>query len=75
MDLFSFLSLPSLLHKRGLVILGPALSADEVVHDVHGHREDDGGVVLGRDAVEGLEVAELEREKGDTKRVCRQSRD
>ena len=27
--------------------------------DIHGHGEDDGAVVLCRDAVEGLEVAEL----------------
>ena len=28
-------------------------------HDVYGHREDDGAVVLCRDAVQGLEVAQL----------------
>ena len=31
----------------------------EVSDEVHGHGEDDGAVLLGRDAVEGLEVAEL----------------
>ena len=30
-----------------------------MVHDVHGHGEDDGGVVLGGDAVQRLQVAEL----------------
>lgn len=34
-------------------------STQEVVHDVHGHGKDDGGVVLGSDAVQGLEIAEL----------------
>ena len=32
----------------------------EVVHDVHGHGEDDGGVVLRGDAVQRLQVAQLE---------------
>ena len=41
---------------------GRLAGPDEVVHDVHGHGEDDGGVVLGRDAVQGLEIAELETE-------------
>ena len=36
-----------------------ALPVQEVIHDIHRHREDDGGVVLGRDAVQRLEVAEL----------------
>lgn len=31
----------------------------EVANDVHGQREDDGGVLLGCDGVEGLEVSEL----------------
>ena len=31
-------------------------------HDVYGHREDDGAVVLCRDAVQGLQVAQLEEE-------------
>ena len=35
----------------------------EVVHDVHGHGEDDGGVVLGSDAVQGLQVAELKKKE------------
>ena len=38
---------------------GRLAGPDEVVHDVHGHGEDDGGVVLGGDAVQGLQVAEL----------------
>ena len=33
-----------------------------MVHDVHGHGQDDGGVVLGGDAVKGLEITELEIE-------------
>ena len=35
------------------------LVTHEVGDDVDGHREDDGAVVLGWDAVEGLEVAQL----------------
>ena len=35
------------------------LGGDEVVHDVDGHGEDDGGVVLRRDRAQRLEVAEL----------------
>jgi hypothetical protein len=34
-----------------------------MAEDVHGHGEDDGRVVLRRDAVQRLEVAELERER------------
>ena len=30
------------------------------VDDVHRHREDDGGVVLSRDAVQGLEISQLQ---------------
>ena len=36
----------------------------ERVEQLDGHGEDDGGVLLGGDAVEGLEVAELERRRG-----------
>ena len=32
---------------------------DQMRHDVNGDGEDDGAVVLGRDAVQGLKVAEL----------------
>ena len=32
-----------------------------MVGQVDGHREDDGGVVLGRDAVQSLEVAQLKQ--------------
>ena len=38
------------------------LLAEEVVQDVHGHREDDGGVVLGGDAVQSLQIAKLQEE-------------
>ena len=31
----------------------------KVVQDVHRHGEDDGGIVLGRDAAQRLEVAQL----------------
>ena len=34
-------------------------SADEVGDDVHGDREDDGGVALVGDVTEGLEVSQL----------------
>lgn len=36
------------------------LSPHEVRHELHGQREDDGGVPLRRDGVEGLQVAELQ---------------
>ena len=35
------------------------LLAHEVLDDVDGHREDDGGVVLGRDGAEGLQISQL----------------
>ena len=35
-------------------------SAHEGVENIHRNGEDDGAVVLGRDAVQGLEVAELQ---------------
>ena len=35
---------------------------DQMRKDVYGHREDDGAVVLRRDAVQGLEVAQLKEE-------------
>ena len=43
-------------------LLGELLPAavQEVVEDVHGHGEDDGRVVLRRDAVQCLQVAELQ---------------
>ena len=34
----------------------------EVGDDVDRDREDDGGVVLGRDAIQGLQIPELEKE-------------
>ena len=37
-----------------------SLPAHEVRHDVNGQGEDDGGVPLGRDAVQGLQVAQLQ---------------
>ena len=42
----------------GCLLLG-LLGGDEVVHDVDGHGEDDGGVVLRRDRAQRLEVAQL----------------
>ena len=35
--------------------------AHEAVDDVDGDREDDGGVVLRRDAVQGLEIPQLKK--------------
>ena len=35
--------------------------AHEAVDDVDGDREDDGGVVLGGDAVQGLEIPQLKK--------------
>ena len=46
--------------QRGLLPLRVVLN--EVGHDVDGDGEDDGAVVLGRDAVEGLQVAQLPTE-------------
>lgn len=59
---FSVLFMFVMLQSKLLGLLVVMLPAHEVVHDVHGHREDDGGVVLGRDAVQRLKVAELQRE-------------
>ena len=42
------------------------LLLDEVLEHVNGQREDDGGVLLGRDGVERLEVAELQCGRGLT---------
>ena len=54
-----------LLHTRlPLPRPAPALGeGHEVGHDVDGDREDDGGVVLGRDAVQGLEIPQLKEGK------------
>ena len=43
----------------------PLAAVHEVVEDVHGHGEDDGRVVLCRDAVQRLKVAELQRKRKD----------
>ena len=43
-----------------LGLLGLSKVAHQLVHDVYGDREDDSAVVLCRDAVESLQVAELE---------------
>ena len=48
-----------------------SLTLHEVVHDVHGHWEDDGRVVLGRDAVQRLKVTKLQTEmKRGGLRIC-----
>ena len=39
---------------------GVSAPAEEPGCEVDGHGKDDGGVVLGRDAVQGLEITELE---------------
>ena len=39
--------------------LGRARGLHELRHDVDGDREDDGGVVLRGDAVQGLEISQL----------------
>jgi hypothetical protein len=38
------------------------LSFEKVISKVDGHREDDGRIVLGRDAVQGLQVTKLKFE-------------
>ena len=43
-----------------LVFLTAGVWAHECVEDVHWDREDDGAVVLSRNAVESLEVSQLE---------------
>ena len=40
-----------------------SIGLHEVGHDVYGDGEDDRAVVLGGDAVQGLEVPQLEKEK------------
>ena len=45
-------------------MLGPLLAVrHELGQRVDGDREDDGGVVLGRDAVQGLEIPQLKEGK------------
>jgi hypothetical protein len=39
-----------------------SLSFEKVISKVDGHRKDDGGIVLGRDAVQGLQVTKLKFE-------------
>ena len=43
-----------------IVLLGLSKVAHKLVHDVYGNREDDSAVILCRDAVESLQVSELE---------------
>ena len=40
-----------------VLLLGLSKVAHQLIHDVYGHREDDSAVVLGRDAVESLQVS------------------
>ena len=54
-----------LCHFPPSLITEIVLALHEVVHDVHGHGEDDGRVVLRRDAVQRLKVAELQTEGED----------
>ena len=35
-----------------------------MLHNVDGHREDDGGIVLGRDGGEGLQVSAIKTQHG-----------
>ena len=42
-------------------LLGLSKVAHQLIHDVYGHREDDSAVVLGRNAVESLQVSQLEQ--------------
>ena len=42
---------------------GAALRLHGAVEELDRHREDDGGVLLGRDGVEGLQVAQLQRQR------------
>ena len=43
-----------------VLVLGLSEVAHKLVHDVYGDREDDSAVILCRDAVESLQVTELE---------------
>ena len=45
----------------GAVGRGGGAAPHQLVHHVYGHGEDDGAVVLGGDAVEGLQVPQLDR--------------
>ena len=49
----------------------PLAAVHEVVQDVHGHGEDDGRVVLRRDAVQRLKVAELQGRRKDPVKNCK----
>ena len=54
-------------HGASRHLLGELLPAavQEVAHDIHGHGEDNGRVVLRRDTVERLQVSELQRREED----------
>ena len=49
--------------RGGRFALFAAALVEEVIENVHRHREDDGRVVLRRDAAQRLKVAKLEGEK------------
>ena len=57
------------MRKTSRHLLGELLPAavQEVVEDVHGHGEDDGRVVLRRDAVQRLQVAQLKWRMGSSR--------
>jgi len=56
--------LASLLLVAVLVLtVAAAALVEEVVEDVHGHGEDDSRVVLRRDAIQRLQVAQLRKER------------
>ena len=46
------------IYLLSLIVVG----THEGIEDIHGDREDDGAVVLRRDAVEGLQVSQLDKE-------------
>ncbi len=50
------------------LVLWLLLLEEEVAEDVHGHGEDDGGVLLRRNAVQRLQVAQLERLEKEKKK-------
>ena len=54
---------PSLVRGEGLLFVfrRRRRPAEEARREVDGHGEDDGGIVLGRDAVQRLEIAELQQ--------------
>ena len=48
-------------HTVHIVDIASTINTHEVRHDIYGHREDNGAVVLSSDAVKSLEITQLKK--------------